>query len=1158
MSSKANVTQQSHSVNSKHSSAPPRTKSGSISNSSSNSHSPNTNNNTKIITQSPSNNNLLDSRNKKLIELYCVSRLSELLNIKDENDFRSELNSFLNKNDIRKNRRFQATTLPHQNHINILRQRQSSPLFTTTSLKGSLRNARRRSISTSSIQTMNNNNNHNHINKNVRSKSIVTSTTPSIVTSRAKSTSPDKNIVANLNTKKLPDSKRVGDSSFNNAGIRPIVQKQTTNSTPNLRNNSESIDNVNFKIMNAGKRNAGTMINGGIKPKNDESISNENENDNDNNEPAHKKNKVHFEDVSYNYDRMKAAAMKEPPLIRTAYYIDPNMKPPQTTPVTSNNNLKTPLIKDLTLEKEQRIEQTDGYVSDNINTKDLVYLLMKENVPSKVAQAIPLAELRYMAQTLPLINLIPRTHKVLTTELINNALNEARITVVSSRIEELKRLGLWSLRQPKKFIDPWNNTHTYRQTLLDEAKWMQADFDEGKKYKIAVCTTIAQAVMDYWNYGDVCCINTKSPHFLTDDDKVKDSSTEELDDVKLTNNTEENQKMKDIKSDNDTNKITIPDNIEDIKNADTLEDNEEKEDKMDVIGGEEEQVVADEVTDKKRMEDDKSESHVSTEVDSEKMTTPGEVSDNDVNSHGQESDEKTIDISKLLERPDPSQDITPKSLPKFSLEEYEKSMAERKIKPFKLQLSLSEFESTERNIADQIPIYMGVNKKDEVKKSVEIPFAPISKSVVTLEDDDFYKLIERQLVEDEQSLVQLSKRRGMFYGNRRSHYLRPPPVPSLRYLQNRTPTIWLPEDDQELVRNINTYAYNWELISANMIHRSSKSYLSNIERRTPWQCFERFVQLNEKFNFNDLKGPRAHSAQQWLIEAHKFQQRQNRRISPLGVGNESIQRGHRRLRWASMFEVMRRCIKKRENAPRPNPTQPRKPLDCKNMKIPTPSEMSQLKAQRDEALRRDIQLRRNAKNRLQQKQIQAAQNQSQGQNQAQALNQAQTSNSQSQISIQLSRGASRNTSSAVDGTESSNSTATANNSTRQQTGAAGQYRYTEEEIIELYARKIQLQKPNLSPETALQAAKSYYKTLKYEQQQQQQQQQAQAAANPSQQGSPANSNKTLNVPNSTVVPKREASTGVVNDRTTSSESIASNANKIKSPTPHEILQRFQK
>ena len=726
------------------------------------------------------------------------------------------------------------------------------------------------------------------------------------------------------------------------------------------------------------------------------------------------------------------------------------------------------------------------------------------------------------------------------------------------RIEELKRLGLWSLRQPKKFIDPWNNTHTYRQTLLDEAKWMQADFDEGKKYKIAVCTTIAQAVMDYWNYGDVCCINTKSPHFLTDDDKVKDSSTEELDDVKLTNNTEENQKMKDIKSDNDTNKITIPDNIEDIKNADTLEDNEEKEDKMDVIGGEEEQVVADEVTDKKRMEDDKSESHVSTEVDSEKMTTPGEVSDNDVNSHGQESDEKTIDISKLLERPDPSQDITPKSLPKFSLEEYEKSMAERKIKPFKLQLSLSEFESTERNIADQIPIYMGVNKKDEVKKSVEIPFAPISKSVVTLEDDDFYKLIERQLVEDEQSLVQLSKRRGMFYGNRRSHYLRPPPVPSLRYLQNRTPTIWLPEDDQELVRNINTYAYNWELISANMIHRSSKSYLSNIERRTPWQCFERFVQLNEKFNFNDLKGPRAHSAQQWLIEAHKFQQRQNRRISPLGVGNESIQRGHRRLRWASMFEVMRRCIKKRENAPRPNPTQPRKPLDCKNMKIPTPSEMSQLKAQRDEALRRDIQLRRNAKNRLQQKQIQAAQNQSQGQNQAQALNQAQTSNSQSQISIQLSRGASRNTSSAVDGTESSNSTATANNSTRQQTGAAGQYRYTEEEIIELYARKIQLQKPNLSPETALQAAKSYYKTLKYEQQQQQQQQQAQAAANPSQQGSPANSNKTLNVPNSTVVPKREASTGVVNDRTTSSESIASNANKIKSPTPHEILQRFQK
>ena len=222
----------------------------------------------------------------------------------------------------------------------------------------------------------------------------------------------------------------------------------------------------------------------------------------------------------------------------------------------------------------------------------------------------------------------------------------------------------------------------------------------------------------------------------------------------------------------------------------------------------------------------------------------------------------------------------------------------------------------------------------EHRQQQSVSFEPISKAIVMLDDDDFLKIVEKQIIDEEPSLVPFSKRRGMFYGNRRSHYLRPPVAPSLRYLRCRTPTIWLPEDDHELVKNINTYAYNWELISAHVSSRPTRSYCSNIERRTPWQCFERFVQLNERFQFIDMKGPRAHNAQIWLIEAHKLQQQQKRRISPLGVGEESIQRGHKRLRWASMFEAMRKCFKKRENAPRPNPSQPRKPLDCKNTSVP--------------------------------------------------------------------------------------------------------------------------------------------------------------------------------------------------------------------------------
>ncbi|SCU85743.1 LAME_0D02586g1_1 [Lachancea meyersii CBS 8951] len=526
----------------------------------------------------------------------------------------------------------------------------------------------------------------------------------------------------------------------------------------------------------------------------------------------------------------------------------------------------------------------------NINAKESVYLIMKDTVPSMIPHAVPLSELKFNSQTLPLIKLIPTAHKVLTSEIMNTALNECRIAVVSSRIEELRRQGLWSLRQPKKFTDPWDklkDTESHRGHLLKEAKWMYYDFYEHTKYKRAVCLTIAQGVMDFWNYGKVCCVKTDPVNHL--------EPTQE-----------------------------------------TLQRDEEN---------------------SQTPQNDQPRTEIVSTQDRYSTSSP-EVTE-------ETSSTETIDISELLKRPDPSNDIQSLKLPEIDVNSYVRDKQTRPS-PFKLHVSLDEFNHVERKIIDDLNVLSGTSDLEKAhEESFEVLFEPISKATVLLDDDHYLKIVERQIIDEEPSLVPFSKRRGMFYGNRRSHYLRPPIAPSLRYLRYRTPTIWLPQDDQELVRNINTYAYNWGLISAHMSSRPTRSYCSNIERRTPWQCFERFIQLNERFQFIDMKGPRAHHAQVWLIEAHKLQQQQKRRISPLGVGEESIQRGHKRLRWASMFEAMRKCIKKRENAPRPNPTQPRKPLDCKNTSVPTPAEMSQLKAQRDDALRRDIQIRRIAKQKLQ-------------------------------------------------------------------------------------------------------------------------------------------------------------------------------------------------
>lgn len=637
-----------------------------------------------------------------------------------------------------------------------------------------------------------------------------------------------------------------------------------------------------------------------------------------------------------------------------------------------------------------------GSNSWDSNVKDTVYLLTNETAPVKLAKAMPIQELKYVSQTLPLLKLIPQSQKALTTELINTALNEGRITVVASRIEELRRLNLWSLRQPKKFIDPIGGQQfTHSKLLIEEAKWMREDFHETQKYKISMCILMAQSVMDYWKYGKICCIKRKDiSHLVVNEETMKisraqDSST----------------------PDDETSSIPLA-SLTAVTGELALD--EKKQDNL--------------------------------------IDTPS----------------KNVDVKLLTKKICVSHEIISHQLPETSLSSFLES---RPHLPFKPHVNVEKLTTLAAAVTNALPVYTPFNPSN--LESKQLLFEPVSKGLSPLDEDHFMKLIEKQVLDDEPSLVPLSKRRGMFYGNRRGHNLRPPTAPSLRYLKFRTPTIWLPEDDQELVKNINQYAYNWELISSQMSNYSIRGYVSNIERRTPWQCFERFVQLNEKFNVADMKGPKAHNAQIWLYEAHKLQQQQKRRISPLGVGSESIQRGHRRLRWASMFEAMRKCIKKRENAPRPNPSQPRKPLDVKNMAVPTPQEMSELKAQRDEALRRDIQLKRAAKQRIQIAQYQQ-----------QMSKLPHTAASTPNLPVTSTVNGKEHKGRTRQGTPQSAPLVSEKMKVTTQTPPQRNMKpVTEKEIIEGYARKILLQKPDFTPELALKAAESYYRNVTLRQQQ---------------------------------------------------------------------------
>lgn len=75
---------------------------------------------------------------------------------------------------------------------------------------------------------------------------------------------------------------------------------------------------------------------------------------------------------------------------------------------------------------------------------------------------------------------------------------------------------------------------------------------------------------------------------------------------------------------------------------------------------------------------------------------------------------------------------------------------------------------------------------------------------------------------------------------------RPPsefPMPSTPFYEFRNGSQWIWEDDQKLRKLAKDYSFNWSLIADEM--NLPSQFKSGMERRTPWECFERWVDLEQ-------------------------------------------------------------------------------------------------------------------------------------------------------------------------------------------------------------------------------------------------------------------------------------------------------------------------
>ena len=94
------------------------------------------------------------------------------------------------------------------------------------------------------------------------------------------------------------------------------------------------------------------------------------------------------------------------------------------------------------------------------------------------------------ARACPCAALVRKASKCLLTRDWKVAFAEQRFVKAIARVDELKRDGAWSFRQPKRVRGPAERK-THWDYLLDEMRWLQTDYREERKWKIAVAHELA-------------------------------------------------------------------------------------------------------------------------------------------------------------------------------------------------------------------------------------------------------------------------------------------------------------------------------------------------------------------------------------------------------------------------------------------------------------------------------------------------------------------------------------------------------------------------------------------------------------------------------------------------------------------------------------------
>jgi chromatin modification-related protein VID21 len=200
-----------------------------------------------------------------------------------------------------------------------------------------------------------------------------------------------------------------------------------------------------------------------------------------------------------------------------------------------------------------------------------------------------------------------------------------------------------------------------------------------------------------------------------------------------------------------------------------------------------------------------------------------------------------------------------------------------------------------------------------------------------------------------------------------AHQFRPPTefnMPSVAFFENRTPSQWLWEEDQKLRALVKEFTFNWSLVSQQLSLPSI--FVSGSGRRTPWECFERWVQLeglpaemSKTQYFRTYQG-RLEQANKTVFAQYQAQQQQQQGQTPGQPRRRPtttpirVER-RRENRHLAIIDGMRKLARKRESAAHKQAESQKaaalrkahEPAPPKN-NVHTPQEFSRLRWEREE------------------------------------------------------------------------------------------------------------------------------------------------------------------------------------------------------------------